>query len=255
MEERICYKQIPIYFFLAVIYFFPKSAFAAAPFISDDADVLASQHFQLFIYSKIYSKSYSSDLGLPTIELDYGLIKNIEIDLTTQISTNIPTSGNSTIGLGDSEIKLKYKIIKETINYPEISIEPTLELPTGNAERNLGNGKTWYQLPLWIEKSWNSWTTYGGGGYAINSAPDAKNYFFGGWVLQKNFSYPLAIGLELYTQGATAKHNISDSGSYTLVDIGATYNLNSYTTLLFSVGHNVLGQALWYAYLGLNFQL
>ena len=31
-------------------------------------------------------------------------------------------------------------------------------------ERGLGNGRAWCKIPLWIQKSWGPWTTYGGGG-------------------------------------------------------------------------------------------
>ena len=38
------------------------------------------------------------------------------------------------------------------------------EIPTGSAARGLGVGKTWYKVPLWVQKSFGPWTTYGGGG-------------------------------------------------------------------------------------------
>jgi hypothetical protein len=43
-------------------------------------------------------------------------------------------------------------------------------------------------LPLWIQKSWGDWQTYGGGGYYIDQdyAVSDKNYWYAGWLLQKN---------------------------------------------------------------------
>ena len=42
-----------------------------------------------------------------------------------------------------------------------------IEAPTGNADRGLGVGATWYRLPVWMQKDWNHWTTYGGGGFQV----------------------------------------------------------------------------------------
>ena len=41
------------------------------------------------------------------------------------------------------------------------------ELPTGSATKGLGVGKTWYKVPLWAQKSFGPWTTYGGGGETV----------------------------------------------------------------------------------------
>jgi hypothetical protein len=40
-------------------------------------------------------------------------------------------------------------------------------VPTGNAERGLGTGHTHGFMPLWLQKSFGKWLTYGGG-YWIN---------------------------------------------------------------------------------------
>jgi hypothetical protein len=40
---------------------------------------------------------------------------------------------------------------------------PLLELPTGNEHRGLGAGHVSAFLPIWVQKSFGEWTTYGGG--------------------------------------------------------------------------------------------
>ncbi len=42
-----------------------------------------------------------------------------------------------------------------------------LELPTGSSRLGLGNGQVWARLPLWVQKSYGKWMTYGGAGYQI----------------------------------------------------------------------------------------
>ncbi len=60
-----------------------------------------------------------------------------------------------------------------------------IELPTVNSDKGLGNGRTWYTLPVLLQKSWGDWTTYGGGGRAFNSAHGMRDYNFGGCPLQR----------------------------------------------------------------------
>ena len=39
-------------------------------------------------------------------------------------------------------------------------------------------------LPLWLQKSWGPWTTYGGGGFGFNTARGGRNWAFLGWQAQ-----------------------------------------------------------------------
>jgi len=57
---------------------------------------------------------------------------------------------------------------------------------------------------MWLQKSWGPWTTYGGGGYVINPAPGQRNYCFGGWLLQRDFSERLTLGGEFFAQGKSS---------------------------------------------------
>ena len=66
----------------------------------------------------------------------------------------------------------------------EVGIFPFFEFPSGNADKGLGIGKTWYRMPLWLQKSWGpddrQWTSYGGGGDMPSSPrkPWLVNYPF-----------------------------------------------------------------------------
>ena len=130
---------------------------------------------------------------------------------------------------------------------PEIGIFPAVEAATGNSAKGLGNGRTWYRLPLWIQKSWGSWTTYGGGGYAFNDAPGQQNYWFGGWEIQHDLSDKLTLGGELYAQGADAVVGQST----TIANIGGYWNFTPGFSLLFSGGHSISGESHAVAYLAL----
>jgi outer membrane receptor protein involved in Fe transport len=93
---------------------------------------------------------------------------------------------------------------------------------------------------------WGSWTTYGGGGYTINTAPGMQNYPYGGWLIQRDINQHITLGGEIFSQGRSAD-NIP---AYTIINVGGFYNFTENFSLLFTVGHNIIGQQNTLGYLG-----
>ncbi len=115
---------------------------------------------------------------------------------------------------------------------PEIGVFPLVEIPTGDADRGLGAGKTQVYLPIWIQKDFGRWTSYGGGGYWINPGAGRRDYWFAGWLLQRQVSERLALGGELFHQTAST----SLGGDSTGFNLGGVYDLSEHYHLLFSAG-------------------
>ena len=125
-----------------------------------------------------------------------------------------------------------------------------LELPTGDSDVGLSNGRAWGAFPLWIQKSFGPWVTYGGGGRAFNSAPGMKDYNFAGWLLQRSVTDSLILGGEIFYQGAPSE----DSQRSTFFNVGGYYNgiePCGGCNLLFRVGSTIAGEVHHEAYLGL----
>ena len=181
------------------------------------------------------------------MEFNAGVVPNMQFHIVLPFTLSLPEDGPKAYGLGDTEIGIKYRFIQETAGAPMVGVFPMAELPSGTASRGLGNGKTWEKLPVWVQKSWGPWTTYGGMGYAVNSAQGAKNYLFGGWLLQKRLSPKLTLGGEIFAQGATME-NERASG---IINIGGYYNFSKSMSLLFSGGSSVIGERHLVGYLGL----
>ena len=108
----------------------------------------------------------------------------------------------TTYGYGDTELGAKYRFIQETNWIPQVGTFPLIELPTGNDERSLGTGKTQLFLPLWLQKSWGPWTTYGGGGYWFNPGEGNKDWVYTGWLLQRDLSKWVTFGGEIFYRTA-----------------------------------------------------
>jgi hypothetical protein len=121
-------------------------------------------------------------------------------------------------------------------------------VPNGNVNRGLGNGRSWEQLPILLEKSWGKWTTYGGVGYVLNSEPGANNFLYAGAVLEKNVTNNLLLGVEFYTQG---RSNIY-SPSFKFVNIGGEYSISQKLNIVLGTGRSIAGQQVPYSYLGIH---
>jgi len=153
-------------------------------------------------------------------------------------------------GLGDVELGVKYRFVHETNGWPQIAFYPAVTLPTGDASHTLGNGGTLVQLPLWVQKSWGPWTTYGGGGATLDFATGGRDFGFVGWLLQYDFGEHVTLGGEVYAQG----HVMDDEREFIALNFGGTHKFNEHFSLLASAGHSIAGQehTLWYFAFGWN---
>jgi len=116
---------------------------------------------------------------------------------------------------------------------------PLVEVPTGDARRNLGAGQAQAFLPVWVQKDFGKWTTYGGGGYWINPGPGARNYWFAGWLVQRQMTDKLAFGAEIFHQTSSMVGRGGASG----FSVGGQYDVTDHYHLLFSVGRGGLAYA------------
>lgn len=251
-------------YLLLAIFMLAPNVFAAPPFITDDADPADYKQLQIYGYGNTISQTHSTMIYLPSLEFDYGIIPHTEFHIVFTMATYLPEQGGNpallkrATGIGDTEVNFKTRLLSETKYRPGIAIAPTFELPTGNARRFLGNGRLWTKFPIWIQKNMGTWVTYGGGGYAFNSAPGMKNYPYGGWILQRNVTEHFSLGGEIFLQGTSAAHRappFQDDGSVTILNLGAIYNIDNNNNFSFSLGHSIMGTPQWVGYAGFYYSI
>lgn len=224
------------------------ASFADPPFLSSNPTNLDYHDWQVYFYSIVNKNTFNNTDALPGLEFDFGLTPFLELDISIPMALNLQSDHHmpNAYGLGDTQFSFTYPLIHESKYWPLISFSPNVFFPTGNYHRDLGNGRIWESFPFWAQKTIGSWTTYGGGGYAYNTA--ANNFFFGGIVVEHDFTDNLMLGVELFSTGAAAE----DNPAFTLVDVGATYDLSKRFSLLFSVGKNIFGADNFYMYAGIT---
>ena len=220
---------------------------AGPPFLTDDPEPVDYRHWEAYVFSVYDLSVNATSFQAPALEFNVGAASNLQIHLVAPCAWNRPGGSRTQSGWGDVELGFKYRFVQETENGPQIGVFPTVELPTGSAQRGLGNGQAWFKIPLWIQKSWGPWTTYGGAGWAINHAPGQRDHAFGGWLLQRDLSKWLTLGGETFAQGADAENG----RGFTIANVGGIINLKPGFSLLFSAGHSSQGERHTVAYLGL----
>jgi hypothetical protein len=230
------------------------AARAGPPFLTDDPEPLEYRHSEAYAFSTIDATADGKTMQFPAAEFNTSPYPDVHLHLVIPMTLSTPVEGDQHYGFGDTEVGVKYRFVHETDTLPQVGIFPMAELPSGNADSGLGNGRTWWKIPLWLQKSWGSWKTYGGGGYAVNHATGMRNYAFGGWLLQNELSERLTLGGEFFAQGSADEHGrgsvIGNFGGY-YTPRGACGGCQ----VLFSAGHSVSGERHTVGYLALYWEI
>jgi hypothetical protein len=243
----ICLFSIPVY--------------CGPPFQTDDPEPILFRNYEFYTFANSDGTRVETDTEGPAVEFNWGALPNVHLHIIIPASAIFPSNnpsfapagaGPRAFGIGDIETGIKYRFVQETKHRPMVGTFVMFELPSGNALRGLGVGKTWYKLPLWVQKSFGPWTTYGGGGETvIRGVPGYRDYPFAGWLVQRDLGKKWTLGTEVFYHGpqglATAQTRPA-----TLLDMGGYYKFRDPgVQLLFCYGHTAVGQKETYAYLGL----
>ncbi len=220
---------------------------AGPPFMTDDPAPLDAKSSEFYIFSTYDKASDGKAIAVPAFEYNYGLSSNIMLHSVVPFISSQPDGQKTEYGLGDIELGVKYRFIQETENMPQIGIFPMAELPTGDVNKGLGNGKIWWRLPVWMQKSVGEWTSYWGVGYAINDAQGQKDYTFGGWQVQRDIGKKWSLGGELFAR----EKDTSNGRSTAILNFGGFYKFTPDFNLLFSAGKSIDGEIHTVGYLGL----
>jgi len=124
----------------------------------------------------------------------------------TRKGTLILRGKNGNTGIGDIRLTLKTPLLKGD---PAISIQGSLELPSGDAETGYGNGSVDSGLAVCIDKnigdSLKSYLNFGiifPGDLKGYEAVDLRNYFFGGAAIEAAFWKNISLIGQLLVQGS-----------------------------------------------------
>jgi len=243
MNIFACVKKIYLTTILLLSTIF--TAFAGPPFNTDDPEPVDFRHWEFYVASQYQFERYNDDATLPHFEINYGAVQNLQLHLLAGPGY-AKEDGMHTYGFMTAESGIKYRFINDKADDLQVGIFPLLEIPTTSKESILGNDHLQAFLPLWIQKSWGKFTTYGGAGYWINPGEDNQNSVFAGWLAQYDFTETLTFGGEVYYNSPDTKGGSADVS----FKVGGFINLNEENHILFSVGRSIRNSNVVSGYLG-----
>ncbi len=239
------YRKYTISLFLLILSV-SQYCLGGPPFLTDDPVPVPFRHWEYYI-SSINTFQHDVWSGTsPHFEANYGLFRNMQVHLLLPVNYLHFRHQTTKFGYADTEFGIKYCFLQETDNHPQIGTFPIIEIPTVRNDE-FSNGRVKIFIPVWIQKTWNRFTTYGGAGYSINPGPESKNAIFTGWEAQYDFSKVVSLGGEIYFQSADE----AGSKSVTAFNIGGYINLSEEMHIIFSAGHSLVNENFTSAYLGL----
>jgi hypothetical protein len=207
---------------------FCDRAWAGPPFLTDDPEPVDFRHWEFYAASQWSAERHAASGTAPHIEVNYGALPNLQ--LHTIVPAVLSWSSGSAVqyGLGDIELGAKFRFVEEGESRPQVGIFPLVTLPTGSKDRGLGAGRAEALLPLWIQKSFGDWTTYGGGG--LRFAADGRAAVLG-WLLQRKLSDPVALGAEAYVTAP-----LNGDAAQVQLNLGTVIDFTEQHHLLLSAG-------------------
>jgi len=240
-------KEFRLVLFAAV----SLTALAGPPFQTDDPQPIDYKNYEFYTFASSDGTDVETDTVMPGFEFNWGALPNVHLHIIMPAARIYPADEPHAFGVGDLELGIKYRFVQEGKHRPMIGTFTMFEIPTCNADKGLGVGRTWYKLPIWVQKGFGPWTTYGGGGETLANAPGYRNFPFAGWLVQRDLGKKMTLGTEVFYHGPEGDGTPFPKPA-TMVDVGGYYKFRDPGfQLLFCYGHTAIGKNENYAYLGL----
>lgn len=222
--------------------------FAGPPYLTDDPEPVGLHRMEVFLFSQGQWTSGARSGFLPALEANFGPFPNAQLQIQIPfVRTDLPEEGRVQ-GFGDIQMGFKYRFIEEGDVCPQFAFYPQIQMPTASDKDGLGAGHWRVFLPLWMQKSFGPWTTYGGGGWWRNPGLGNRDYSVFGWQVQREFGESGSIGFEVFHQGGTRL----GEASTTSYNFGFQKSLTDRLQAVGSAGRMFKGETGYQCYLGLK---
>ena len=239
-------RLIRCFFFMGAM-----SLVAGPPYLTDDPEPVALHHWEVYLFSMGQTMAgIRSGLG-PAMEANYGPFQDAQIQFQIPMAytdQDRGPSGGTRHGFGDVEVGFKYRFLHETEDVPQVAVYPQVFTPTGSEEEGLGAGHWKVLLPVWLQKGFGAWTTYGGVGWWRNPGDGNRNFLQYGWLLQRELAEGWSLGAEIFHQDSSGP----GQPAFTTWDLGFEAALVNHLQLVGSGGRVLQGMKGRPDYLGLR---
>ena len=221
---------------LSLILFCSAPALAGPPYVTDDPQPTDYHQFEIYLFNG-GTNTRDGTSGATGIDFNYGGARDLQLTAVLPLTFDDPNTGATATGIGNVELAAKYKFLHQDDSGLDVAFFPRLFLPAISA--NAGKNHFSLLLPLFVGKSWDDWSTFGGGGCTINHGGGSQNFCQTGWTVTRQFTPKLNIGVEIYHETANTIGGKATTG----LDVGAVYEINEIFHLMARVGPGIQNAA------------
>jgi hypothetical protein len=215
---------------------FPVLALAGPPYVTDDPEPTDYQHHEIYAFTA-GTETRDGTVGAAGIDFNYGGAPDLQLTMVMPIEYDSPGQGPSVAGLGNVELAAKYRFLHQDDFGWDVAVFPRIFLPS--ASPLVGDKHASFLLPVWVGREFGKWSTFGGGGCALNNGGGSQDYCQVGWVLTRQVLPALNIGAEIYHRTADTRGGKAGTG----IDVGATYDLSDNYHLMATFGPGIQNAA------------
>ena len=224
---------------------FATASFAGPPYVSDDPEPTDDGHYEIYLYTD-GTRQREDTTGSFGLDFNYGASENLQLTAVFPVAYDDPRGQPSALGLGNIELAAKYRFFRQSVIGWDVAFFPRVFLPSASAL--VGEKHFSLLLPIWIEKDFGAWSTFGGGGCIINRSGRSHDFCQVGWVLTRQILPDLQLGAEIVHQTADKAGGRATTG----VGVGLKYDIDENLHLLAYAGPGIenaaaTDQASWYA--------
>ena len=229
----------------AAILLAPATGHAGPPYVTDDPEPVEFHHWEFYLATQHLVTHDLATGTAPHVEVNYGAWPGLQLHVIAPLAYARPSGGPTSYGVGDIELGAKFRFIDEGGRRPMVGTFPMFEVPTGDAARGLGTGHLHVLIPLWLQKSFGPWTSYGGGGLWVNPGAGNRNYGYFGWQVQRRLSGLATLGAEVFY---TTPDRVG-GGANLRFNLGLVLDFSEHHHLLLSAGRGIVGDTIFQGYL------
>jgi Putative MetA-pathway of phenol degradation len=200
-------------------------ALAGPPYLSDDPEPTDYKHFEIYTFSN-GTMTQTGTTGEAGIDFNYGAAPNLQLTAVLPAGYQFGGLDPAVGGLGNVELAAKYRFLTQDTAGVDVAFFPRLFLPSGSSV--IGTPHTSLLLPMWLEKDWDKWSAFGGGGCELNRGGDSQDFCEMGLVVTRQVTPKLQLGMEIFhqTPDTIGKPSLTSLGA------GVRYDLNDNLHLL-----------------------
>jgi hypothetical protein len=203
---------------------------AGPPYTTDDPEPTDTGHWEdRLFFDGVQTPGLTT--GQTGFDINYGAARDLQLTLLAPLDYD-SGGGKTVAGPADIQLSAKYRFLHQSDHswVPDVAIFPEVILPT--QARAFGPARVGFYFPIWLQKDFGEWSTFGGGGYDINPGPANRNFTLAGWAVTRQVSKRLNLGVEIYHQTP----QVTGGKALTAVAAGAVWQFSEHFALMASAG-------------------